>query len=88
MNYGKRQIIQLLKRNVVAKVTMMRVVQIACYFASVAVLALSIVYLALSELTGAQILFGLLLSSLGPLLFLGMGLVLPLVTRMEESQSE
>lgn len=88
MNNGKRQIIQLLNRSVVANVTMMRVVQIACYVASVVVLALSIWNLTHSELTGARIFFGLLLASCGPLVFLGAGLVLPAVTATEESRDE
>ena len=88
MNNGKRQIIQLLNRNVVANVTMMRVVQIACYVASVVVLAFSIWSLTHSELTGAQVVFGLLLASCGPLVFLGMGLVLPAVTAAQDSQEE
>lgn len=88
MNNGKRQIIQLLNRNVVANVTMMRVVQIACYLASVIVLAVGIWNLTHSELTVARIFFGLLLASCGPLVFLGLGLVLPVVTATENSQSE
>ena len=79
MNKGKRQIIQLLNRNVVASVTMMRVVQIACYISSVVVLAWSIWNLTHSELTGTEIVFGLLTASLGPLVFLGVGVLLPLL---------
>lgn len=89
MNKGKRQIIQLLNRNVVANVTMMRVVQIACYIASVLVLVLSIWKLTTSDLSGTQIVLGMLFSSLGPLLFLGVGLVLPsVVTACEDTQTE
>ena len=88
MNNGKRQIIQLLNRNVVASVTMMQVVQIACYVTSVVVLALSIWNLTHSELTGAQIVFGLLLASCGPLVFLGAGLVLPAVAATEDAEAE
>ena len=88
MNNGKRQIIQLLNRNVFANVTMMRVVQIACYVASVVVLALSIWNLTHSELTAAQIVFGLLLASCGPLVFLGMGLALPAVAATEDAEAE
>ena len=89
MNKGKRQIIQLLNRQVVANVTMMRVVQIACYIASVIVLVASIWLLAYSELTKKQIILGMLLSSLGPLFFIGIGLVLPvLVTATEDTQAE
>ena len=88
MNNGKRQIIELLNRNVVANVTMMRVVQIACYIASVVVLAVSIWNLTHSELTAGRIIFGLLLASCGPLVFLGMGLVLPVVIATEDSREE
>ena len=88
MNKGKRQIIQLLNRNVVANVTMMRVVQIVCYIASVVVLALSIWNLTRSDLTGTQIILGMLVSSLGPLVFLGIGLLLPMVTSSKDTQIE
>ena len=84
MNKGKRQIIQLLNRNVVANLTMMRVVQIVCYIASVVVLALSIWNLTRSDLTGTQIIFGMLLSSLGPLFFISIALVLPVVVTAPE----
>ena len=88
MNKGKRQIIQLLNRNIVANLTLMRFVQITCYIASVVVLALSIWNLTHSDLSGAQIILGMLLSSLGPLLFIGIGLLLPIVTATEDTQAE
>ena len=88
MKKGKRQIIQLLNRNVVASVTMMRVLQIACYIASVLVLVVSVWILIRSELTAAQIVVGLLVSSLGPLIFVGIGLLLPVVTETEDAQVE
>ena len=88
MNKGKRQIIQVLNRNVVANVTMMKVVQIACYIASVVVLALSIWNLTRSDLSGTQIILGMLLSSLGPLFSIGIGLLLPVVTSSEDTQAE
>ena len=88
MNKGKRQIIQLLNRNVVANVTMMRVVQVVCYIASVVVFALSIWNLTRSDLTGTQIILGMLVSSLGPLVFLGIGLLLPMVTSSKDTQIE
>ncbi len=86
MNKGKRQIIQLLNRNVIAKVTMMRVIQVSCYLASIAVLAFSIWHLAFSELTKAQIVLGFLCSSLGPLIFISIGLLLPIVTATDDPQ--
>lgn len=89
MNKGKRQIIQLLNRNIVANVTMMKVVQIACYLASVLMLVLSIWNLTRSDLSGTQIVLGMVLSSLGPLFFIGIGLVLPVVvTAREDTQAE
>ena len=86
MNKGKRQIIQLLNRNLIANVTMMKAVQISCYLASVLVLAWSIWNLTHSELTGTQIVFGLLTSSLGPVVFLGIGVLLPLWIAGETSE--
>ena len=86
MNKGKRQIIQLLNRNVVAKVTMMRVIIIACYLSSVLVLAWSFWKLTHSDLTGTQIVFGLLMSSLGPLVFLGLAVLLPLLSAGEPTE--
>ena len=86
MNKGKRQIIQLLNRNVVAKVTMMRVIQIACYISSVIVLAWSFWNLTHSDLTATQIVFGLLMSSLGPLVFLGIAVLLPLLSAGEPTE--
>ena len=86
MNKGKRQIIQLLNRNLIANVTMMKAVQISCYLASVLVLAWSIWNLTHSDLTGTQIVFGLLASTLGPLVFLGFGVLLPLLISDEISE--
>ena len=88
MKKGKRQIIQLLNRNIVANVTMVKVVQIACYVASVLTLALSIWHLSRSDLSGRQIILGMLLSSLGPLFFIGVGLALPVVTASEDTKAE
>lgn len=86
MNKGKRQIIQLLNRNLIANVTMMKAVQISCYLASVLVLAWSIWNLTHSELTVTQITCGLLTSSLGPVVFLGIGVLLPLWIAGETSE--
>lgn len=88
MNKGKRQIIQILNRNVVANVTMLRVLQIACFVASVFVLVLGVWTLIRSDLTAAQIVLGLLVSSFGPLVFLAIGLLLPVVSRMGDAQVE
>ena len=86
MNKGKRQIIQLLNRNVVAKVTMMKVIQIACYIASVILLAWSFWNLTHSDLTAMQIVRGLLVSVLGPLVFLGIAVLLPLLSAGESTE--
>jgi hypothetical protein len=86
MNKGKRQIIQLLNRNVVANVTITRVIQVTCYLASIAVLAFSIWHLAFSELTKLQIALGFLCSSLGPLFFISIGLLLPIVAATDDPQ--
>jgi hypothetical protein len=88
MKIGTRQIIKLLNQNLVANVTVMKAVQIACFLASVAVLSLGIWSLTRSELTVVQTIFGIFLSSLTSLLFIGIGLLLPSVAEMEEEQSE
>ena len=85
-NKGKKQIIQLLNRNIIANVTMMRAVQIACYVSSVLVLAGSIWDLMRSELNGEQIVFGLLLSIFGPLVFLGIAVLLPMLVARETEE--
>ena len=86
MNKGKRQIIRLLNRNVIANVTMMKMVQVSCYLSSVLVLGWSIWNLTHSDLTGTQIVFGLLTSTLGPLVFLGIGVLLPLLISGEAAE--
>jgi hypothetical protein len=86
MNKGKNQIIQLLNRNIIANVTMMRAVQIACYLSSVLVLVGSIWNLMRSELNGAEMVFGLLLCILGPLVFLGIAVLLPLLMARESEE--
>ena len=88
MNNGKRQIIRLLNRNVVAKVTLMRCVQFACCVAGAAVFALALRGLLRSELTGAQIVLWLLMCSAGPLVFIGAALVLPMVAEKEDTRVE
>ena len=88
MRIETRQIIQLLNRNIIANVTWMRFVQIACFVASVVVLALSAWNLSRLELTVAQIIFGILLSSLTSLVFIGIGLLLPSVAVREGEESE
>jgi hypothetical protein len=88
MKTGKRQIIQLLNRNIVANVTVMRFVQITCFVASVLVLAVSVWNLTRVELTAVQTVFGILLSSLTSLVFIGFGLLLPSLAVVEGEQSE
>jgi len=88
MKIGKRQIIQLLNRNIVANVTLMRFAQIACFFASVAVLAVSAWNLTRLDLTAAQTIAGILLSSLASLVFIGIGLLLPSAAAVDGEQSE
>jgi len=57
MKIEKQQIIQLLNRNIVANVTLMRFVQIACFVSSVGVLAFSAWNLTRLDLTAVQVIF-------------------------------
>jgi hypothetical protein len=56
----------------------MRFAQVACFIAGQLVLALSLWKLTRLELTEAQLFFGILLSFAMPLLFIVIGLLLPL----------
>jgi hypothetical protein len=77
----KHPIVQLLKRNIVADEILMRVVQLACFVAGVAVLALSIWKLTRLDLTEAQLFAGVLLALVTPLLLIVIGLLLPISIR-------
>lgn len=87
MKTAKRQILQLLNRTTVANVTLMRLVQIASLVASVVVFAASAWDLTRLELTAAQTILGIFLSSLTSLFFIGIGLLLPSVAATDGEQS-
>ncbi len=88
MNNGKRQIIQLLNRRVIAQVTWMQCVQAGCFIASVLALVLGIWALVRLDLSVLQIVLGVLISSLVPLVFAGIGILLPTLAAAEDSQPE
>ncbi len=74
----KHQIIQILNLQLVADNTVAKFVQILCFAVSILVLTLSLWKLARLDLTEAQLFFGVLLSSLMPLLFIVLGILMPL----------
>ncbi len=74
----KHQIIQILNLHLVADNTVAKLVQILCFVVSIFVLTLSLWKLARLDLTEAQLFFGVLLSSLMPLLFIVLGILMPL----------
>ncbi len=88
MNNGKRQITQLLNRRVAGQVTWMQCVQAACFIASVVALGLGIWALVRLDLSVVQIVLGVLVSSLVPLVFAGIGVLLPTLAAAGDSQPE
>ena len=73
----KQQIAQVLNRNIVADNTLLSLLQSICFVLSIAALALSFWKLSRLDLTESQLFFGILLSSITPLLFIVIGLLLP-----------
>lgn len=88
MRITKRQIIKLLNRNLTTNVTVMRCLQISCFLASVVILSLAIWNLTRLELTAAQILLGVLMSSLTSMVFIGVGLLLPGIATLTDEHAE
>ena len=74
----KHQIAQILNRSIVADETVIRLGQIACFVAGIAVLALSLWKLSRLELTESGLFFGVLLSLVAPLLLIILGVLLPM----------
>ncbi len=74
----KHQIVQILNLHLVADNTVAKLVQILCFVVSIFVLTLSLWKLARLNLTEAQLFFGVLLSSITPLLFVVLGCLMPL----------
>jgi len=74
----KLQITQALNRNIVADDTVAKLVRVLCFLASIFVLSLSLWKLSHSDLNESQIFFGVLLSSVTPMLLIILGLLLPI----------
>jgi hypothetical protein len=88
MNNEKRRIRKLLNKPVVANVTLMQCVQCVCYMAGTAVFARAVWSLARTELTIAQTVVWFLVCSMGPLIFIGIALLLPMLAAAEDAQAE
>ena len=74
----KHQIVQILNLHLVADNTVAKFVQILCFAVSIFVLTLSLWKLACLDLTEAQLFFGVLLSSIMPILLIVLGILMPL----------
>ena len=74
----KHQIIPILNLHLVADNTVAKFVQILCFAVSILVLTLSLWKLARLDLTEAQLFFGVLLSAIMPMLFIVLGILIPL----------
>jgi hypothetical protein len=76
--YMRQQIAESLNGKITSDAFDVRFAQLACFAASLLVLALSVWKLTRLELTEAQLFFGILLSFVMPLNFIVIGLLLPL----------
>ena len=81
----KQQIAQILNRNIVADHTLMGLVQILCFVGGIVAFGLSFWKLSRLELTEVQLFFGVLLSTITPLLFIVIGLLVPLATTVKNA---
>ncbi len=71
-------ITQILNRNIVADDTVAKLGRVLCFVAGIFVLVLSLWKLSRLDLTESQIFFGVLLSSITPILLIVSGLLLPI----------
>lgn len=74
----KQQIIQILNRHIVADDTVMRFLPIPMFVAGISTLMLNLRKLSRLDLTEAQLFFGVLLSLIVLLLFIILGILLPM----------
>ena len=81
----KQQITQILNRNIVADNTLLSLLQIMCFLLSIVALVLSFWKLSRLDLTESQLFFGVLLSLITPLLFIVLGLLLPLARTVKNA---
>ncbi len=80
----KRKFADLMRRNVVAEVTVMKCVQACCFLTAMLVFAYGLWNLAHLDLTAAQILLGIAWTTFLPMLLAGSALLLPLAARRED----
>ncbi len=83
----RERIRQLLGKRVTDNLFDARLGQVVCFIAGVLVLALSLWKLTRLELTEAQLFFGVLLSLAVPLLFIVIGLLLPISSAMRRPRA-
>lgn len=81
----KHQIAQILHRNIVSDATVATLVQSLCIVMGVVLLFLPVWTLSALDLTKAQMIFGVLLSLNTAMLFIGFGVLLPMVIARKTS---
>jgi hypothetical protein len=80
----KQKLAELLSRNIIADITVMRCVQGCCFMTAALVFGLGIWKLAHVDLTAAQIVMGIVWTTFLPLLLAGSGLLLPMLLKRED----
>lgn len=80
----KRKLAELLIRNVIADITVMRCLQGCCYAAAMLAFGFGIWSLAHLDLSAAQIFMGIFWTTFVPLLFVGKGLLLPMLAKQKD----
>lgn len=83
----KRKLAELLIRNVIADITVMRCVQGCCLLTAAVVFGFGIWSLAHLVLTWAQIFMGILWTTVLPLLLAGSGFLLPMLGKRKDETS-
>lgn len=88
MKIGKKQIIQLLDRRIFARVTVMQFIQTLLCCTGLLALITSIWVMLNTDLTLWQTVLGLLVSSLVPVLFFAIGILLPSIAVWQDGKAE
>ncbi len=83
----KRILAELLSRNVISDITVMRCLQGSCFVTAGLVFGYGIWNLAHLDLSAAQILLGIVWTTFLPLMLAGSGLLLPMLAKRKDEQS-
>jgi hypothetical protein len=80
----KRKLADLLNRNVIAEVTVMKAAQVCLFIAAIVVFAFGCWELPRLGLTAPQLLVGVVWTTVSPLVIVCIGLLLPMLARRED----